>query len=197
MTPGEARARFGSRIAVVGTTGAGKSTLARDLAGRLGAPCVELDALYWGPDWTPASDAAFRARTAEAVAGDAWVVAGNYGQVRDLVWPRADRLVWLDYSIRTVFPRLVRRTLRRTRRREALWAGNRERFWAQFAWNGLFIWALRTHWRRRREYPALLRRPQHAHLRLTRLRSPAATARWLTGTDGAPSDQSSSSGSAS
>jgi adenylate kinase family enzyme len=85
------------RIGVVGATGAGKSTLAERLARGLDVPLVGLDALLWGEAWTPAAAADFRARVAAAAAGPAWVMAGNDGAVRDLLWPRADTIVWLDY----------------------------------------------------------------------------------------------------
>ncbi len=59
-----------SRIAVVGTTGASKTMLARRIADRLGLPHVELDAIYWEPDWTHAPDDVFRQRVAEALDGE-------------------------------------------------------------------------------------------------------------------------------
>ena len=86
------------RIAVVGTSGSGKTTLAHRLAERLGIPHVELDALHWGPNWTPVAADLFRERVAQALSGEAWVVDGNYSRVRDIIWTRADTLVWLDYS---------------------------------------------------------------------------------------------------
>jgi len=98
---------------VVGATGSGKSTLAQRLAARLGADYVELDALFWEADWKQAAPDVFRARVDGATAGTAWVVAGNYGRIRDLLWPRAQSIVWLDYSFPLVFGRLAARTLPR------------------------------------------------------------------------------------
>lgn len=168
------------RVAVVGTTGAGKTTLARHLAHRLAVPHVELDALYWGPNWTPVPADLFRQRTALAVAEDAWVMDGNYHVVRDLVWSRATTVVWLDYPLLLILARLLRRTLRRTLSREELWSGNRERFREQFlSRESLFLWAFRTYRRRRREYPAFFKEPAYSHLAVVRLSSPRATEDWL------------------
>jgi adenylate kinase family enzyme len=81
------------RIAVVGTTGPGKTTLARRLAQRLGLRHGERDALYWEPNWTPAATNVFQTHAAQALSGDGWVVDGNYGRVRDVIWSRADTIV--------------------------------------------------------------------------------------------------------
>jgi len=170
----------GRRIAVVGTTGSGKTTMARRIAQRLAINHVELDALHWGPNWTPAPLELFRARTKQALNGDAWVVDGNYSKVRDIVWGRADTIVWLDYPLLVILGRLVWRTLRRVFTREELWQGNRERFVAQFASrDSLFLWALRTYPRRRKEYPALIQRPEYIRLTVVHLRSPRAARDWL------------------
>ena len=168
------------RIVVIGTTGSGKTTLAHRLASRQGAPHIELDALHWDAHWTMAPLPVFRERVAQALAGAAWVVDGNYSKVRDLVWPRAELIVWLDYGLPLIFWRLFWRSLRRSLAREELWNGNRERLRDQFfSRDSLFLWALQTNRRHRAEYAALLGRPEHAHLKLVRLRSPAATRRWL------------------
>lgn len=165
------------RIAVVGSTGAGKTTLARWLASRYDLPHVELDSLFHGPNWTPAPADEFRARVAAAVASDAFVVDGNYGPVRDLVWSRLDTLVWLDYPLWLVFGRVLRRTLVRIRTREELWNGNRESARNAFASrDSLLLWALRTHGRRRREYPGFI--AQHRIPNVVRLRTPAETEAW-------------------
>ena len=169
----------GDRIAVVGTTGSGKTTLARTLAERLKRPHVELDALHWEPNWQVAPLEVFRARVVEALDRPQWIVDGNYGKVRDLVWARADTIVWLDYPLRVILGRLFRRTARRVVTGEELWNGNREELRSALSRDSIILWALTTYRRRRREYPHLLGRSQNAHLATIRLRSPREADRWL------------------
>lgn len=168
------------RVAVVGTSGSGKTTLAQQLARRLGVPHVELDALNWGPDWTPAPPEEFRLFASRALAGDAWITDGNYHAVRDIVWSQADTVVWLDYPLAVVMARVIWRTIRRTVTREELWSGNRERFLvAFFGRESIVWWAFSSYRRRKREYPVLFSQPEHAHLRVVRLSSPRVAQQWL------------------
>lgn len=173
--------RFGARrINVVGTSAVGKTTLAASLAKLLGVPHVELDSLHWEPNWTEAPEDVLRERVSAAVAGDGWVVDGNYAMVRDLLWARAEAVVWLDLPLRTVLWRYATRTFRRVARREELWSGNRERLSTHLlSRDSLLWWILTTYRRRRREYPPLLAaRPE---LLAIRLRSGRAADRWLAG----------------
>lgn len=168
------------RIAVIGTSGSGKTTLGRAIAARLGVPHVELDALHWRPNWTQAPDEEFRAALRRALEGECWVVDGNYRKVRDLIWQRADTIVWLDYSLSRVMYQLLRRTLIRVLGGEELWNGNRERLRdALFSRDSILLWALQTHHQHRRQYPAAFTQPQHRHLQVIRLHSPTHTRRWL------------------
>ncbi len=168
------------RIIITGTTGSGKTTLARQLAERLALPHIELDALYWEPNWTPAAPEVFRARVAQALSGDTWVADGNYSSARDLIWSRADMLIWLDYPFPLILWRICKRGLARSLKRVELWHGNRETLHtAFFSPNSLWLYALKTHFRRRKEYPAVLAAPEHAHLTVIHLRSPHATQDWL------------------
>jgi pantothenate kinase-related protein Tda10 len=173
------------RIIVIGTTGSGKTTLATQLARHLDAPRIELDALHWGPNWTPFPVEVFRAQADAATTADRWVLDGNYSAVRDIVWPRADTLIWLDYAMGVNLWRLTRRGFMRSARRETLWHDNRETFRNNFfSRDSLFLWLLKSHGRNRRNFPALLARPEHAHLAVLRLRTPQATRRWLDRTVG-------------
>lgn len=169
----------GRRIAVVGTTGSGKTILARQISERLEIPHVELDALHWEPNWTEPPIDVFRERVKCALAGDAWAIDGNYGVVRDMIWSRADTVIWIDYALPRVLWRLVWRTLCRIATREELWNGNREHWEALFGHESLIAWAWDTHPRHRRDYPLLFQRPEYAHLSVTRLHSPRETDGWL------------------
>lgn len=168
------------RAAVVGTSGSGKTELARRLAQRLGVACVELDALHWGPNWSFPTIEGFRERVGKALAGDAWVADGNYSAVRDIVWRRAELVVWLDYPLSLIVGRLLVRTVRRILTREELWNGNRETLrGAVFSRDSLLWWVGRQHRRRRRDYPLLFQQPEHAHLQVVRLRSPREGEEWM------------------
>ena len=164
---------------VVGTTGTGKTTFARALAGRLHVPHIELDALHWEPGWVEADLAVFRLRVEHALQGDGWVVDGNYNKVRDMVWSRADTLVWLDYPMPLILWRLFWRTLRRAVTREELWNTNRESIRnAFFTRQSLFVWAFTSRRGLRERYSQPLP-PEYAHLRHVHLRSPRAANAWL------------------
>ena len=169
------------RINVVGTSCSGKTTLARAIAARLGLPHTELDAVFWGPGWEPVPSDVFRALVADAVRAERWVIDGGYSTVRDLIWERADTVVWLDYPMPLVLGRWARRTVARIRSQEEFWpgTGNRESIGNALCRDGLLWWILRTHrGRRRRTRRDLAARPG---LRVVHLRSPAATGRWLAG----------------
>ena len=167
------------RISVVGTIGSGKTTCAREISKRLGIPLIELDSLHWEANWVEAPNTVFCERVMQSLHGDSWVVDGNYHQVRDIVWSRADTVVWLDYSLRIIMARLVRRTLKRALTHEKLWNDNQEHLRSLFTPDSVFWWALKTYRRRRREYPVLLGRNENSHLTVVRLRSPKETKEWL------------------
>ena len=119
------------RIAVIGSSGVGKSTLANALAAALDVPVIELDALMHGPDWTPTPTPEFRSRVMDAIASadeyhGGWVVPGNYRTVADITQQRADTIVWLDLPRRVSMWRLLTRSVRRAVTREETWGGNRE-----------------------------------------------------------------------
>lgn len=170
------------RILIVGRTGSGKTTLARELAAALGVPHVELDSLYFGQDFSRAPLSVLRDRTSAAIAGDRWVTDGNKRAVRDLVWPFADTVIWLDYPVYVSLWRLAKRARTRTSalRAQASQTGRRAGLPRQMvaAASGVLT-ALRSHRGQRREYPRMFAQPANQHLAVARLRSPRATRQWL------------------
>lgn len=155
-----------ARVAVVGTSCTGKTTLARALSRALDSPYTELDALYWGPNWQRRPSEEFRADIEAAVAAPRWVLDGNYSAMRGLIWGRATALIWLNYPFSLIFSRALARTFRRLVTRERLFAGNRESLRDIVDPEWIPWWVLRTYRQRRREYPTLFRRPEFAHLQV-------------------------------
>jgi adenylate kinase family enzyme len=163
------------RIVIVGTSGAGKTTMARTIAAALGLARIELDALHWGPGWQALGETdpdEFMRRVGAAVSADAWVLDGNYGAVRDIIWNRATHLIWLDYSRWVVMVRVIGRSVVRAVDQTELWAGNREDWRRWWRPSHPIRWAWST-WRRRRlQLEQLLQSPQYQHLVVLRLRKP-------------------------
>ena len=176
---------IGRRIQVVGPSGSGKSTLGEQLARRIGAPFVELDALFWKPGWQEPEPDEFLEKVRAATSGDSWVVAGNYlSRVRPVVWPRVETVVWLDFPNRVLFPRIIRRSWQRSRRREFLWGTNYERFWPQlkvWSMDSLIGYSLRRGHITRERILAGMEDPALRHITWVRLRSPKEASRWLAG----------------
>ncbi len=165
---------------MVGSSCSGKTTLANSLSEKLGSAHIELDAIHWLPDWVPRPVEEFRKLTGVAIAEESWVVDGNYSSARDLVWPRATALVWLNYPFRIVFWRALRRTISRAITRKELYSGNRETFaQAFFSRESILWWVITTFRRRRREYQAVFQRGDFPHLGIVELKRPADADRLL------------------
>ncbi len=167
------------RVAVVGAVGCGKTTLAQDLARRIGAPHVELDALRYRPDWRRVPAEVFWERVYGHAGTDRWVIDGNDDSVQDITWLRAQTLVWIDFPVRVALWRLLRRTLVRLVRGETFANENREQLGRLLGGKSILMWTVRSHGPRRRHYERLIARPRYSHLEVARLRSASALRSWL------------------
>ena len=177
------------RVSVVGNSGSGKSTVARELARVLGVRHLELDSVFHQPGWVPLPEHEFRSVVATAAAEDRWVMDGNYSAVRPLVWARADTVVWLDLPRWTVMRQVIWRTLRRAATRQELWNGNREPLRNFLTWRpeeSIISWAWHNHGKYRDRYAAAAADPANAHLTFVRLASRLDIARFLAEAAGRP-----------
>lgn len=164
------------RVSVVGNSGSGKTTIAKALSAALNVPHLEIDAVFHQPGWTPLEAQEFRRRIAEFAAGPGWVADGNYSTVQDLIWARADTVIWLDLPRHRVMRQVIWRTLRRAALRAELWNGNRER-WVNLVRadpeESVIAWAWTQHHKYRRRYERAMADPASAHLTFLRLGTPA------------------------
>ncbi|QMU98339.1 AAA family ATPase [Microbacterium esteraromaticum] len=169
------------RVLIAGVTGSGKTTLARRVAARWGVRHVEIDALFHGPDWIPRPS--FLDDVRAFAAEDRWVTEWQYTSkgTDEILAPRAQLVLWLDYPWSVVRSRLVRRTVARHVLRTELWNGNRERGLANIfnrdAEENILLWQTRTLHKWAERMPAVEAR--FPHLTIVRFTHPRETERWL------------------
>jgi adenylate kinase family enzyme len=163
------------KINLIGTSGSGKSTLARRLAAELNLPYIEMDTLYWRPDWQGTPDAQLF-ETLETIlnATQGWVLDGNYNRTRPIKWRQVDLIIWVDYGFTRTLRQAVMRAAKRAWSQHELWpgTGNRESFRRSFfSRESVLLWTIKTWRSNRARYEADMANPQFAHIRFVRIRS--------------------------
>ena len=131
------------RVVIVGPGGAGKSWLAKRIAERTGLPLIHLDREYWRPGWVETPKPEWRARVAELVARDRWVIDGNYGGTLATRMDRADTIIFLDVSRWASLAGVLVRRLR-TNQRDDISDGCPERLNLEFL---RWLWRYHDHHR--------------------------------------------------
>ena len=169
------------RVLIAGVTGSGKTTLARRIAAQWDLVHHEIDALHHGPGWTPRPEFLDDVRAFSAT--ERWVTEWQYTSkgTDQILAPRAQVLLWLDYPWTLVRRRLIRRTLARRLFRTRLWNENVEPpLWSREAWSGendILRWQTNTRRKWDERMPSI--ETGFPHLRIVRLRHPRETERWL------------------
>lgn len=116
---------LGIRICIMGPSNSGKSTLAEAIARAKGLEVVHLDQLYHLPhtDWVPRAPDEFAALHDAAIAGERWVIEGNYSRLLPQRLERATGFILLDVPTMTSLYRYLRRCWFEHNRRGALEGG--------------------------------------------------------------------------
>ncbi len=160
------------RINVIGTTGSGKTTFSKELSAALDIPYVQLDELFWKPNWVESTEEEFLPKVASAVSNDAWVLDGNFSRTTDIKWQRADTVIWLDFGYLTTFTQLLGRTLRRAIKKDELWpnTGNKESFRKSFFdKSSILLWFFQNYSRNKKRYENIMQSNEFSHLNFVRL----------------------------
>lgn len=121
------------KVLVIGSGGAGKSTLAARLGARLRLEVLHLDQLYWQPGWIETPKSEWRETVTGLIARDAWVMDGNYSGTLDLRFAACDTVVFLDLSRWLCLWRVLKRAvIYRHRERPDMAAGCPEKLSPEF-----------------------------------------------------------------
>lgn len=170
------------KINVVGTSGSGKSTFSRILATKLSYPHLEMDAMFWKPDWQESSDEEFFTALKSCLSQDKWVLDGNYNRTVDIKWADVDHVIWIDYPFPRTIYQAIKRALIRSITKTELWdkTGNIETFRKSFfSRNSIIIWTLKTYKRNRIRYKEMLNDPKYNHIEFVRLTSPIMAKKFI------------------
>lgn len=162
------------KINIIGTSGSGKTTFARKLAESLSLPFLEMDAVFWGPDWTFPEDKELYSKLTSALDGENWVLDGNYTRTIPIKWDNIDIVIWLDFSfLRTLF-QAVTRAFTRILTREEFWpgTGNRETLGKLFSRDSIVLWTLKTYRRNRKKFAGYMEADEFKEIHFIRLESP-------------------------
>ena len=121
------------RVAIIGSGGAGKSTLARRLGEISGLPVIHLDREFWRPGWTETPKPEWRAKVEQLVKGDAWIIDGNFGGTMEIRLAAADTVVILNFPRVLCTYRAIKRAVAyRNRTRPDMGPDCKEKFDVEF-----------------------------------------------------------------
>lgn len=172
------------RINVVGTSGSGKSTVAKKIADKLSIPYVEMDKVFWGPDWYWPSDKEFFSNLQKELSGNEWVLDGNYTRTIPIKWEKTQIVVWVDLPFTRTLYQAVKRAIKRSMTQEEIWpgTGNKESFRKNFfSKDSIILWTLKNYKKVKTKYESYMKDERYSHLKFIRLCSHKEIDKFLKG----------------
>lgn len=163
-----------NRYNVIGSSASGKTTFARKLADHLEIPFIELDAIYWGPNWTEPKDDSYFKKLETALAGNSWVLDGNYSRTTPIKWSRVQTVIWLDLSFSRTVYQSITRAFSRAWTKQELWPGtnNRESFRKSFfSSDSVVWWSIKNYHRIRKRYLNTITEPKFSYIKFLQIQS--------------------------
>ncbi|MBT4793291.1 MAG: adenylate kinase [Halobacteriovoraceae bacterium] len=161
------------KVVVIGTTGSGKSTFANKLAVKLSSPYIQLDKLFWKPNWQWPSEEEFFQAIRNEIDKESWIVDGNYTRTQAITWTDADTVIWIDLPFWLTFYQCFTRSFKRALSNEELWpnTGNRESFGRMFSKDSILLWLFKTYDANKKKYKDKISNPLHHHITFHNLKS--------------------------
>ncbi|MFC3150994.1 adenylate kinase [Litoribrevibacter euphylliae] len=169
------------KINVVGTSGSGKSTLSKHISNALNIPHIEMDYLFWKPNWTESTDEEFNSKLEHALAQESWVLDGNFTRTTPIKWKHVDLVVWVDFSYPRTLLQAFKRALVRATTKVELWegTGNKESFKKLFTKDSIILWTITNYKKNKQKYQAIMNSDEYAHIRFVRVKSPKEASQFI------------------
>ena len=126
------------RIIIIGSSGGGKSTLARQLGDITGLPVIHLDKVFWNPGWVETPKDIWQEKVKELLKGEQWIIDGNYGGTMELRAEAADTIIYLDFNRFICLYRVLKRRIQNQgKTRPDMCEGCKEKIDLEFIW---WVW---------------------------------------------------------
>lgn len=172
-----------SRINVVGTTGVGKTTLSKKISILLNIPFIEIDQIFWGPDWKKPTNREFYDNFKFILeTHEQWVLDGNYTKTNDLKWKNCETVIWIHFSITRTLVQLLKRTFIRLITQKELWpnTNNKESLYGHlFTNDSIFYWFFKTFRGNEIIFKKNMSDPKWKHIQFIELKSPSEVDQFL------------------
>ncbi len=162
------------KINVVGTSSSGKTIFCKKLSNILSMPHIEMDALFWGPNWQIPNEEEFFSKLRLALRESNWILDGNYSKTRPIKWENATTVIWLDYSFPRILYQAFNRAFTRIITRKELWpdTGNRETVRKLFSKDSIVLWTIKSYRKNKIRYEAIFKSDDYPTIHFIRLKSP-------------------------